>query len=267
MCLIKIMYSVLFSLVPVREEPPRRLMSAPLVRSPSPAAALRIPEPCFVTAPIPTTTTTNPSPLKSRSSSALACHDTTDSSDNKQQDHEIKSSHRDDDTKLFDEKTEQISEDKIEQPIEIIFTKSKSSSIPPPPIFIYKKSATRLPDEGSKAPLRKSIEVNAIPLNPYYIHRPGIIGAQNFEKKPLEKEKGTNNHVKPLTPRSQKSKLSLETDSIKLTYDPKLTLDDKSPNLSKYLIDGRLYLIKAHRYNVVNNIDPSILQKYNQNST
>jgi len=266
------MYSVLFSLVPVREEPPRRLMSAPLVRSPTPTAALRIPEPCFVTVPIPTTTTTtNPSPLISRPSSALACYDTTDSSDNKQQHHEIKSapsSHRDDDTKLSDEKTHQISEDKIEQPIEIIFTKSKSSSIPPPPIFIYKKSVTRVPDDGSTAPLRKSIEVSDIPLNPYYIHRPGVISAQNFEKKPLEKEnsvsKGT---TKPLTPRSKKSKLSLETDSIKLTYDPKLTLDDKSPNLSKYLIDGRLYLIKDHRYNVVNNIDPSILQKYNQNST
>ncbi len=228
-----------------------------------------------VTAPIPTTTT-NPSPLKSRSSSALACHDTTDdSSDNKQQQHrEIKSaqsSHQDDDTKLFDEKTQQISEDKIEQPIEIIFTKSKPSSIPPPPIFIYKKSATWLPDEGSTAPLRKSIEVSAIPLNPYYIHRPGVISAQNVEKKALEKEnsasKGTTKPLLPLTPRSQKSKSSLETDGIKLTYDPKLTLDDKSPNLSKYLIDGRLYLIKDHRYNVVNNIDPSILKKYNQNST
>jgi len=297
-----------FHLVSIREEAPRRLKSAPVVRSLPSTAVLTIPEPRFITTVIPVTTVNlaPPSPSsrpKTRVSSAKAHLNTTVPNENKQQQQqqqrEIKSAHvsrrKGRDTKLSDEEIQEIFKrvygENIEQPqqvqpVQIIYTQPQSSPAPPPPVYIYQKSASwRAEEVPSTTPVRKSVEVSAIPLNPHYLHRPGVIAVNNIEKKSVVREnsalrKTTKHHRRyshhhrkrnepllALTPMPQKSKLSLEIAGVKLAYDPKLTLEDKSPNLTKYFIDGRLYLIKEQRYNVLDNIDPSILEKYNQKVT
>ncbi|CAF1290905.1 unnamed protein product [Adineta steineri] len=284
----------------VRKQPPRRLVSAPLARSPSPPPALTIPEPRLVTVSNQVTTTNSPT-LRSRSSSAFGHHEkthstdrsssalghyeTTHASDGKKRRRKLKPvqlSTMENYMKLSIENIhqipEQINEEQTEQPVQIIFTEAQPSSIPPPPVYIYKKSATWCPDESSLAPLRQSVEGNVSPANPHYVHRPGVISVENVEKRTLKTTspiKKTRKHrhtqdkqdepILTLAPMQPKTKIYVETEGIKLTYDPKLTLDDKSPNLSKYLIDGRLYLIKDHRYNVLNNVDSATIQKYNQN--
>jgi len=293
--------------VSIREEPPRRLKSAPSVRSLPPTAILTIPEPRFITTIIPVITT-NPAPTqppsrpKPRASSAKARLNTTVPNESKQQYHrEIKSaqvSRRNGrETKLSDEEIQQIFKriygenfeqpQQEQQPVEIIYTKSRTSPpAPPPPIYVYQKSASWCADEvSSTSPVRKSVEISAIPLNPHYLHRPGVIAIRNIEKRSVIREnsasKNSNKHYRQyhhshgkrnepllaLTPIPQKSKISLEIGGVKLTYDPKITLEDKSPNVTKYFIDGRLYLIKGQHYNILNNIDPSLLEKYNQNLT
>ncbi len=283
----------------IREEPPRRLKSAPSVRSLPPTAILTIPEPRFITTIIPVITT-NPAPPqppsrpKPRASSAKARLNTTVPNESKQQHHrEIKSaqvSRRNGrETKLSDEEIQQIfkriygenfEQPQQEQPVEIIYTKSQPSppAPPPPPIYVYQKSASWCADEVlSTSPVGKSVEISAIPLNPHYLHRPGVIAIKNIEKRSVIREnlasKNSNKHYRryhhshekrnepllALTPMPQKSKISLEIGGVKLTYDPKITLEDKSPNVTKYFIDGRLYLIKDQRYNILNNIDPSLL--------
>jgi hypothetical protein len=288
--------------VSIREEPPRRLKSAPVVRSLPQTTILTIPEPRFITTVVPIIIT-NPAPppppssqTKTRASSAKARLNTTFPNENNQQHREIKSAQvsrrKTEDTKLSEEEIQQIFKrvygDQTEQPqqvqpIQIIYAQPPPSPAPPPPVYIYKKSATWCADEvPSTPPARKSIEVSAIPLNPHYLHRPSVIAVKNVEKKSIliessASKKPTKYHRRhygrrnepllALTPIPQKSKISLEIGGVKLAHDPKLNLDDKSPNLTKYFIEGRLYLIKDQRYNVLDNIDPSSLEKYNQNLT
>ncbi len=299
-------YLLLFHLVPIREEASRRLKSAPLIRSLPQTAILTIPEPYLVTTVIPVTTT-NPAPPpsmssrpKTRTSSAKARLNTTIPSDNKQQRREIRSAQvsrrKDGETKLSDKEIQEIFKrvygDKIEQPqqeqpIQIIYTQPQPSPVPPPPqpVYVYQKSATWCPDEvSSPPPALKSVEISAIPLNPHYLHRPGVIAVKNIEKRSVVWENSTlkktakhhrrhhsqgkrHEPLLALTPIPPKSRLTVEIGGVKLARDPKLTLDDKSPNLTKYFIDGRLYLIKDQRYNVLDNIDPSLLEKYNQSLT
>ncbi|UJR22269.1 hypothetical protein I4U23_025329 [Adineta vaga] len=273
----------------IRQESARRLQSAPLVRSPTPSGVLSIPEPRLESISTPVLKIIDVSQTKSRSSSANGHYGTIDQNDRKKQYRESQSAQvlsPRDNVKLSDEKCQQcpklINEEQIEQPVQIIFTKSDPSTIPPPPIYVYKKSAIWFPNEISTSSLQKLMDPLPIPLNPHYVHRPGVIAADNIEKKivakktpPTTKKPTKHRHTQekrtePLIALAQmplKTKLSVETEDVKLTYDPRLTLDDKSPNLHKYFIDGRLYLIKDHRYNVLNNIDPSTIQKLNQHTT
>ncbi len=292
---------IIFYLVSIREEPPRRLKSAPIARSLPPTTVLTIPEPRFVNIVVPVTITNPVSPTrpKTRASSAKARLNTTTPHENKQH-REIQSAHvsrrKGGDTKLSEEEIDQIFKrvygDKIEQPpqvqpVQIIYTQPPSSPTTPPPVYVYQKSATWCADEVSPTPppVRKTVEVSAVPLNPHYLHRPGVIAVRNVEKRSVVRahsasQKTTkhprryhhghgrrNEPLRALTPMLHKSRLSLEIGGVKLAYDPKLTLDDKSPNLTKYFIDGRLYLIKEQRYNVIDHVDPSFLEKYNQNLT
>ncbi|CAF1324843.1 unnamed protein product [Rotaria sp. Silwood1] len=284
----------------IHEEPPRRLKSAPVTRSLPPTGILMIPEPRFITSTIPITTTPNSIPsltrTKTRSSSAKAYLNRTMPNENKQQHREIKSAHvsrQKLNTKLSDEEIQQIfkqvygnnieqTQIQQEQPIQIIYTQSQPSSVSPSPVYVYQKSASWCANENSSIPVHKSVEISPITLNPHHIHRPAMITVKNNEKYSVLREdstkrKTTNYHRRhhhshgkrnePLlavTPIPHKSKLSLEIDGVKLIYDPKITFEDKSPNITKYFIDGRLYLIKNKRYNVIDNIDPSTLEKYNQ---
>ncbi len=295
-------YLLFFYLVSTREEPPRRLKSAPVTRSLSSAVVLTIPEPRFVAAIIPVTTVNptppppSPSRPKTRAVSAKPRLNTTVSNENTEARREIKSAQvfrpKGAETKLSDKEIQEIFKrvygEKIEQqqqpaqPIQIIYTQPQSS---PVPIYVYQKSNTWCPDEVPPTPpARKSVEVSAIPLNPHYLHRPGVIAVRNVEKKSVFREnlpskKTTKHHRRhqsagksnqpllALTPIPNKTRISLESGGVKLAYDPKLSLDDKSPNLTKYFIDGRLYLIKDQRYNILDNIDPSSLEKYNQTLT
>ena len=285
----------------IREEPPRRLKSAPIVRSlPPPAPVLYIPEPRFITTVIPVPAPPPPSQRpKTRASSAKARLNTTVPNANRQEPQYrlIKSaqvSRPKSDKKLTEEEIEQIFKrvygENIEQPqevqpIQIIYVQPQSSPTPPAPVYMYQKSASWCADEVSSTPVTRSIEVKAVPLNPYYIHRPGVISIRNTEKKSVVRENSAlrkpskhhrrcyhshgrrNEPLLALKSIPQKSRLSLEIDGVQLIHDPKLTLEDKSINLTKYFIDGKLYLIKDKRYNVLDNIDPSLLEKYNQNLT
>jgi len=161
----------------------------------------------------------------------------------------------------------------------------KNDDVPPaavaPPVQIYKRSSSWSCETRPETIDTKTIEVSAIPLNPHYIHRPGVIAIRNQEKKVIvrahsasrKNEKCSHRRLQhskrtePLRATGSlvpKRRLSLEIDGIQLTYDPKLTLNDRSNNLTKYFLDGRLYLIKDYRYNIVDNIDPSTIEKYNR---
>jgi len=274
--------------VPTREEIPRRLRSAPLVRSLPPTSILTIPEPRFITSVISGTTNqisqTSTKP-KSRASSANARLNTTYPVNNEQINDDFKQQRREiqsaqgiqqkDETNLSDEDYQKISM----QVYNDIMQQQATSPIPPTPP----------PSKAlNRKSLRTTIEVNPVPLNPYYIHRPGVISVKNNEKRPVFREssasKKANKHYRhryrqqhhrgkrnepllALTPISQSSKSPFEMDGIKLIYDPTLTIDDPSLNLTKYLIEGRLYLIKDQRYNVLENIDPTFIEKYNQTLT
>ena len=292
-----------FILVSTCEEIPGRLKSASSVRSLPPASILTIPEPKFVTPILPATT--NPVPQsslkikpKTRAASAIARLYTTASDSNEQPDNDIKQQHRDirsaqgirqkTETKLCDKDSQKASNETcsdLTQP-----RQQQSPVVPPTPVSpkVYQGSISCYPNESpstrlNKKPFRAAVQVNPIPLNPYYIHRPGIISVDNIDKKPVIREssaskKPTKHHRRhhrhhekrnepllALTSMSQSSNLPVEMDGIKLTYDPSLTLDDPSLNLTKYVIEGRLYLIKDQCYNVLENIDPAFIEKYNQN--
>ena len=78
--------------MPIREEPIRRLKSAPLVRSLPPPAVLTIPDPRFVAALIPVPKPDSPpSRPKTRASSAKVRMNTTLPNENTQSRREIKS--------------------------------------------------------------------------------------------------------------------------------------------------------------------------------
>ena len=171
-----------------------------------------------------------------------------------------------------------------------VIQEQESSSVPPtpPPAYIYQRSSSRGGNQSlssmERKTLRSTTEINPVALNPHYIHRPAVVSVRNTDKKPVIREssaskRSTKHHRRhhhhqyekrsepllALTPISQSTKLPFNTDEIKLIYDPNLTLDDPSLNLTKYFIEGRLYLIKDQRYNVLENIDPTLIEKYNQN--
>lgn len=286
-----------FFLAPTHEEIPRRLKSAPLVRPLPPTSILTIPEPRFVTPiiPVPTNQISQATPTrpKTRASSARARLNTTfpisndqinDDFQQQQQRRDIRSAQvtRQDNQQF----TTQAYNGTIQQ-------QEPSSLLPtPPPGYVYQKSATWSPTEipatpVERRPLRSTIDINSVALNPHYVHRPGVISVKNTDKKPVVRENSasrklnkhhrhSHNHhhrrekqnepLLALTPIGQSMKIPCELDGIKLTYDPTLTIDDPSLNLTKYFVEGRLYLIKDQRYNVLENIDPTLLEKYNQNS-
>jgi len=283
------------------------LKSAPLVRSLPPTSIVTIPEPQFVTPIIPvttnqipqTTTTTTTTRPKTRASSAKARLNTTFPISNDQINDDFKQQHREiksaqsirqkDEIKSSDEDTSQFYNDIIQQ--------QEPSSVTPTPLpgYVYQRSgsstfSTKPPSTPlNRKSLRTTIERNVVPLNPYYIHRPGVISVKNVDKSPVVREnsayKKPNKHRRrshhhhhhrrenqnqpllALTPIPQPTKVPYDMDGIKLTYDPTITLDDPSLNLTKYFIEGRLYLIKDQRYNVLENIDPTLIEKYNQTST
>lgn len=70
-----------------------------------------------------------------------------------------------------------------------------------------------------------------------------------------------------VAPLSYAVKLPPELDGVQLYYDPSLTLNDPSAELKKYFIEGRLYLVKDQRYNVIDNVDPTVVEAYNQSLT
>jgi hypothetical protein len=49
-------------------------------------------------------------------------------------------------------------------------------------------------------------------------------------------------------------RLSVDIDGVPLTYDSKLSANDRSIDICRYFIDGRLLLIKGRRYNIVERI-------------
>ena len=161
----------------IREEPPRRLKSAPVVRSlPPPAPVLYIPEPRFITTVIPVPT---PSPLsqrpKTRASSAKAHLNTTVPNANRQEPQyrlikSAQASRPKGDKKLTEEEIEQIFKrvygDNIEQPqeaqpIQIIHVQSQPSPPAPAPVYMYQKSASWCADEVPSTPVTRSIEVKS----------------------------------------------------------------------------------------------------------
>lgn len=143
--------------------------------------------------------------------------------------------------------------------------------------------------EEKKVPLaRPHLQEASLPPNLYHHHRPGVVGAMNVEKKPLLRldsasKKSTRHHrhhrhsayveqrhqpllaVTPISPNRHRPPIT--PDGIQLIYDRTLTLDDRSLNLTKYFIDGNLYLIKDQRYNVIENFDPSLLEKLERAQT
>lgn len=284
----------------IQQETSRRLKSAPVTRSLPPTAALIIPEPRFLDVIIPVTTTNNLIPpstrTKTRASSAKARLSSSSTSESQQkQRREIKSAHASrskTDSKLTDEEIQQILKQVYgeendqptapkEQPVRVVYKQVSSPQISPSPIYIYQKSSTWSPnDEVSSITDNNSVVASSVSLNPHHIYRPSIIAVKNNDKQAILRENSAlknpsrhhrrhhstrrNEPLVAVTPISEKPKLSLEIGGVKLTYDPKLTLQDKSTNLNKYFIDGKLYLIKDQRYNVLDNIDQATLEKYNK---
>ncbi|CAF4513802.1 unnamed protein product, partial [Rotaria sp. Silwood2] len=295
-----------------REEMPRRLKSAPVVRSLPLASILTVPEPRFITPIVPVTTNEIPrSPLSTiprvRASSAKARLNTTFPICNESIDDNIKQQHREiksaqgirsnDETKLSDEENQKsftlfysdgVMQQQQQEP-------PSTPPTPPLPTNVYKKSVNFCPpNELPSTPVNKKLlrtksEYSSIPPNLHYIHRPGVVSVTNIDKPPIVRENSasrkTNKHNRrhhhhhhhhrekrhepllALTPMLQSTKLPVEFDGIKLIYDSSLTLDDPSLNLTKYFIEGRLYLIKGQYYNVFENIDPKMIEKYNENLT
>lgn len=290
------------------EEIPRRLKSAPVARSLPPTSILTIPEPRFITPIIPVTTDhvlrpPSSSKPKSRASSARARLNTTFPIANEHKDDDARQqqqSRRDvrsaqairpkSELKLSDENNQKGSAQVYADIVQKQNQEPLSVPSTPTPTNTYPKASNVSPNDSPSAPtdrktLRVRTDINPIPLNPYYVHRPGVIAVNNNEKKPLVSEdsasrKSAKHHRRhhhhhhnrekrhepllALTPIPQATNLPFEMDGIKLIYDPTLKLDDPSLNLTKYFIDGRLYLIKDQHYNVLENIDPASIEKYNQ---
>lgn len=287
-----------------KEEPLRRLKSAPVVRSMPTTTVLTIPEPRFLTTMIPVPTPVvlvpvPPSPSirpKTRAASAKARLNSTLPNEAKPPAYrDSRSAHVSRRTrpqsKLSEEEIQQIFKriygdvhnkppSPQVQPVRVVYTEPQ-----PAPVYVYQKSASWCAEDIPAVPsVRKSLEVKAVPLNPHYLHRPGVIAVQNVEKKSVVREPYTskkaarhqrrhqslgkrNEPLLALNSHPQKSRLSLEIDGVQLAHDPRLTLQDASANVTKYFIDGRLYLIKGQRYNVVDHVDPTSLEKYNQTLT
>ena len=162
----------------------------------------------------------------------------------------------------------QVYGDRVEQapqyqPVECIHVRAAPLVEQSPPVYVYQRANSWCPDTAAP----RALEVSAIPLNPHYLHRPGVIAVKNYEKDALvrgaarpARQPRRGQPVRASTSVPRKSRMSLEMNGVKLTYDPKLTLNDRSAKMTKYSIDGRLYLIKDNRYNILDNISPTVIQ-------
>lgn len=262
------------------------------MRSLPSTTVLTIPEPRFVTPIIPVVTETviqvRP---KTRASSAKARLNTTYPSVNEdlkeRQHREIKSAQG--------VRTPDLVEDQPRAIIQVLndtMPYQEPAPTPPPvsPAYIYQKPPSRSSSAQASSTsliikaLRSTAEINPIPLNPHYIHRPGVVSVKNSEKKAVVRESSaprkssrhhrrhhhrhekSNEPLLALTPVSRSIKMPFELDGIKLIYDRTLTIDDPSLNVTRYFIEGSLYVIKDQRFNVFENIDPTMIEKFNQTS-
>lgn len=282
-------------LVSTTEAVPRRLKSAPPMRSLPSTTVLTIPEPRFVTPIIPVVTETviqvRP---KTRASSAKARLNTTYPSVNEQNYEDFKQQRRE----IKSAQGTRLSDPTEDQPRAIIqvyndtLPHQEPAPIPPAsPAYVYQKPPSRSSSAQSPSTpliikaLRSTTEINPVPLNPHYVHRPGVISVKNSEKKAVVRDSSAprkssrhhrrhhqqryEKHNEPLlalTPISRSIKTPFELDGIKLIYDPTLTIDDPSLNVTRYFIEGALYLIKDQRFNVFENIDRTMIDKFNQTS-
>lgn len=295
---------------------PRRLKSAPVARSQPLTSVLTIPEPRFVTPVIPITAPEVPrTPLipvpKQRAASAKPRLNTPVLTSNEQSDNNIKQQRREIKTAQgFRQKDEAKSSDEEDQNSCTQVTLSttllqqqqppvpvpSTPPAPPRPLTPAKIHSRPVSSSSNRPPsaiveqqscIRLRPEIKPIPLNPHYIHRPGVIAVNNSSKPCLVQEtsdsKKTNrihrrhhhHHHRErrqeplvaLTPLVQTTKLPADINGIKLIYDPTLTLDDPSLNMTKYFVEGHLYLIKDQHYNVLENVDPKMIERYNQTPT
>ena len=270
-----------------QEAVPRRLKSAPLLRSNPPAAILTIPEPRMIVAAVPTTLIVEPVQPRARASSAKARLSTTligEKPPARREIHSAQRARRKDSTSLSEEEIQQIFQRvygntvvaAAAPAVQVIYAQPvETRSQSPPPVYVYQKSSSWTPEPVLERIQPGAIEVSAVPLNPHYLHRPGVIAIRNQEKRPLLRgssaprrhQRKRTEPLRAFAPVSTKNKISLEIDGVKLTYDPKLTLDDRSANLTKYFVDGRLYLIQNQRYNIIEHVDPASIDKYNRRLT
>lgn len=275
-----------------QEAVPRRLKSAPLLRSNPSTTILAIPEPRLLVAAVPTTTTIIQAvPPRARASSAKARLNTALIDEKPPARREIRSAHRPrrkDSTSLSEEEIQQIFQrvygntvataappSPAQPAVQVIYTQPAETLSQPPPVYVYKKSSSWTPVTITTTNQATDIDVTAIPLNPHYIHRPGVIAIRNQEKRslirassaPRRQHRKRAEPLRAFAPVATKNKVTLEIDGMKLTYDPELTLEDRSSNLTKYFVDGRLYLIKNQRYNIIDHVEQASIDKYNRHLT
>lgn len=262
--------------MPNEEKPVRRLKSAPLLRTLPSKPVLTVPEPQFTTPIIPPSTptpTTSVSQPKTRASSARARLNTTLPTTSEQLQEITRRSIKSATVVRSPEEAKRI--DQQERP-STTTKQQESSSMTSPPSRQEQRPVIELKFSRSQA------QLTSLPPNPYYIHRPGVVSANNIDKKSLvrttsasrkahrrhhrssnsEKQRGP---LLAITPTSQSQRSPIQMNGVYLIYDSTLTLDDSSSsNLKKYFIDGNLYLIKDQRYNVIENFNPSYLEKHQQ---
>ncbi|CAF0733774.1 unnamed protein product [Adineta ricciae] len=297
--------------MPIHEEVPRRLKSAPLIRTLPSTSVLTVPEPRFMT-PLVSAPTHQPAPTQPlppsatankprvRASSARGRLNTSVTFNEEQLNYHNRQEQRRESRSA--QRTPQYKETQVANEINpIVRTQVYTEATPPhqqqqqqssvivpstttPSVYVYQRSATWCGNDQPACCTKVETSVPVV-LNPYYIRRPGVVSATNAAKKTVvqdytttrkpskhrrrvhhphhqhhqqhsrhQKEK-RNEPMLATAPLSYSTKVPVEIDGVKLLYDPTLSLDDPSSNLKKYLIEGRLYLIKDQCYNVVENVD------------
>ncbi|UJR26838.1 hypothetical protein I4U23_008150 [Adineta vaga] len=205
--------------VPIHEEVPRRLKSAPLIRTIPSTSVLTIPEPRFVgpivsvstnqtplssSSSAATTTTTTLIKPRSRASSALGRLTTTvtfneeqlNNNRREQQQQRRRESHSAQRTPKNSEIrvsyetnpplcTQLYTEIQSQQPSVTI-----PSTPPPPPVYVYQRSSSW---RGNDSPICcTTVETqNPVVLNPHYIRRPGVVSATNAAKRTVVQDNTT----------------------------------------------------------------------------
>ena len=266
-----------------RDELSRRLKSAPLVRSFPSASILTIPQPQLITPLRPVANIEvegAPKSSRMRAASAKARLNQTGSQNVQptdgvlqQQRRQMKSAMatrgRPETIQADDSRqkvSSQIYSDRIRQ------ERDDASSVVSS--FVSESTCVHLPvaDELTSAAAdttyaRARVKDTSIPANLHHIHRPALISARNGDKKPIlrvgtARSKRRHRRHEPLlarTPIDQLAQFPIDMNGINLAFDPTLTLDDPSLNVAKYVVNGRLYLIKDQHYNVIENVDPSVV--------